>query len=145
MRFGRRGFVGEFHRHKPGDEFLASVQVEINRGAFGIRMSYYPEAVLTVLDKLPLRECSHRSLLSRGRRFKLRVSKQCLYLILRFCTPGTGSSLAGSINPLRRQCLKRQPNCAVSMGRSSRWPGGLIFHSAAQFLGVLAQEDPLLS
>ena len=55
-RFGRGSFIGKLNHHNLGGKFLRSMQVEINRGTFGIRLGYYAQSVLKVSDALPFRD-----------------------------------------------------------------------------------------
>jgi hypothetical protein len=72
--FWRRDFVGQFNHHELGGKLFGSVEVEVDGGAFGVRLGHHAEAVLDVLDTLALRECSHMGLLDSGRRLELRAT-----------------------------------------------------------------------
>lgn len=65
-----------------------------------------------------------------------------------FLTSATGFSGADRTDLLRLFCVVMGSivnGNVVLMGRRNRYPRRLFFQSAAQFPGVLAQEDPLFS
>jgi len=54
-----RGIADQFSRHQARHEKLTAVIVELDSGAFGIRFSDNPEAILLVLDLLSSRKNLH--------------------------------------------------------------------------------------